>query len=116
MKIKQLYLITAGLGGGFGGGGIPKELLLAEDYDTALEYAAALSREEVASYREFHGHQFKDELDEDEYIEEVESWIDYDATAITLDNYKEIIEDIEQDFPDDEIARIYNYINGLKRA
>ena len=94
MKIKQLYLITAGLGGGFVGG-TQKELLLAEDEYEALEYAAALSREEVASYREFRGHQFKDELDEAEYIEEVESWIDFDATAITLDNYKEIIEYID---------------------
>ena len=114
MKIKKLYLIIAGIGGGFGGG-FPKELLLAEDEYEALDYAAALSREEVASYGGLHGLPCEDELDEDEYAEEVESWIDFDATAITPDNYKEIINEIEQDFPDDEIARIYNYIAGLTK-
>lgn len=115
-KTKQLYLIMAGLGGGFGGA-TPKELGLFEDAYDALEYAASLSREEIDSYGGLHGLPNPDELDEDEYAEECESWLDYDATDITPNNYKEIIEELEQEgWSDDEISRIYNYINGLTGA
>jgi hypothetical protein len=86
------YKISYGLGGGFGGATEDDEIYEFENEEEAMRFAWEKACEEYGSYAGMYGLRTVEEIMEEEntdeetalenYAEERESWLDYDAEEI----------------------------------
>lgn len=108
--VMKMYAIYAGIGNGFGGETF-RCFALHENVDDALDYARELAIEDYESYDSTHGLLSKEECEEEgiEYIDEVESWIQYSADLV---HYEDIISISEEECLDlDCICDALNKLN-----
>lgn len=110
--MNKLYVIYAGMGGGFGGEAFDK-IVESNDYDEVWNEAREICIELYQSYEGLHGILSEEDCEQEKisYEDEIDSWISFSVVEVTSENIDIILEE-SLSKSDIELLKKYNFNYG----